>query len=175
MSQISQPFKCQKETSYVLIAWLLLVFGTVVFYSCINKDFTYFKYGPNSSLSFLGIKITTWPEWGVLLSFSTLTQAFKVFSDEVISPWIINTVMDHKAGKIENFSYFEIQLICQTYYAFSATVKFIQIAITFSQIDMVLAFIATDIIVSFYTTRQFLIKKEKINNSIIPENMKLYV
>lgn len=174
MNESLQPFKCQKQTSYIIALWLLFVYSAIIFYSFTNEDFKYFKYGPNSSLLFLGIRIVTWSEWLTLMLFGIITQAIKVFSDEVISPWIINTVMDHKAGKIENFSHFEIQLICQTYYVFSATVKFIQIAITFSQIDIVISYIVTDLIVSFYTTRHFLMKKEKINNSIMIENIKLY-
>ena len=145
-----------RKISYLLVIWMgLMVIGLVV-YS--RSDLDLFKWGPNVSLLFLDIVIDTWAKWTALIIFITITQILKVFADEIISPFILNSIMDHKEKEMF-FSYFETQIICQTYYTFSGITKVIYVSIAISQIDCILVVLFTDIIVSIYTTNIFLRNK----------------
>lgn len=154
-----QAFASQRHISYVLLSWILTVFSCIVLYS-ILYDNNFLQLGPNDTLHFVYIAIDTWPKWVGLTTFVVVTQILKVLADEIVSPWIINTIMDHKSTEVTTsamtVTYTEAQCICQTYYMFAASVKFITISITISQIDLVTVLIVTDIIVSIYTTHHFL-------------------
>jgi hypothetical protein len=88
-----------------------------------------------------------------------VTQTLKVFADEIISPFIMNTIMDHKEEEML-FSYSESQFICQSYYVFSGIVKVIHVSIAMSQVDCIIVVLLTDVAVSTYTTHIFLTKKK---------------
>ena len=141
----------------------IMVVGLVVYST---SDLNLFKWGPNSSLQFLDIVIDTWPKWAVLIIFIIVTQILKVFADEIISPFILNTIMDHKEKEMF-FSYFESQIICQTYYMFSGITKVIYVSIAISQIDCILVVLFTDIIVSIYTTHIFLRNKTYQKHDVV--------
>ena len=153
-----------RKISYLLVIWMgLMVIGLVVYST---SDLDLFKWGPNISLLFLDIVIDTWTKWAALIIFITITQILKVFADEIISPFILNTIMDHKEKEMF-FSYFETQIICQTYYTFSAFTKIIYVSIAISQIDCILVVIFTDIIVSIYTTHDFLRNKTYQKHDVV--------
>jgi len=156
---ISLASSIQRQFSVALAVWILFTVGCVMMY-CI-EDRQLFQWGPQDSLHFFDIVINTWSRWGALMFFIFVTQALKVFADEIISPFITNTIMDHKENNIV-FSYTESQLICQTYYMFSAINSIIQISIATSQIDFILVLIFTDLFISTYTTHVFLSDKLKI-------------
>ena len=154
-----QAFASQRHISYILLTWIVIVFSSIVSYSVLY-DNNFLQLGPNNTLHFLYIAIDTWPKWVALTIFVVLTQILKVLADEIVSPWILNTIMDHKSTEVTTsamtVTYTEAQCICQTYYLFAASVKFITISITISQIDLVTVLIVTDIVVSLYTTHHFL-------------------
>lgn len=136
-------------------------------YSVCSDTYTFFELGPSSNLISVGIKIDTWSKWNVFLLFVIVTQIVKVLADETISPWIINTVMDHKCYNITEYTPSEVHILCQSYYAFSGLVSFIKVVICTTQVDFVLCLILTDCIVSFFTTRHFLKDKTFIFTSPI--------
>lgn len=150
----TQAFVSQRQTAYVLATCIALVAVALALYSALY-DNTFLHIGPNDTLLFMRIKIDSWSKWTALTAFVVVTQGLKVLADEIISPWIVNTIMDHKCVSVA-FGYRDAQLICQTYYLFASTVKFITISITISQIDLVAVLIATDMLVSVYTTHCYL-------------------
>jgi len=155
---VSLAFSIQRQFSVILAIWICFTVGCLMVY-CV-QDQQIFRWGPQDSLHFFDIVINTWSRWATLTFFIFVTQALKVFADEIISPFITNTIMDHKEINIV-FSYVESQLICQTYYMFSAINSIIQISIATSQIDFILVLIFTDLFISTYTTHVFLSNKIK--------------
>jgi len=150
-------FSTQKQCAYVLAVWLLAVLLMVA--TCTAQAGDYLRWGPAPGLQVFALQIDTWEKWGCLMCFVLVTQGLQVLSDEIISPFILNTIMDHK-DRTTLFSYAESQMICQCYYLFSAVAKLVHVAIAISQVDFVVAVIATDIVVSCYTTHVFLQAKK---------------
>jgi hypothetical protein len=148
----------QKQFSYLLLAWICVILIGVVIYSV--SDTGLVQWGPNKSLFFLDIIIDTWQKWIALILFIMITQTLKVLADEIISPFIMNTIMDHKEKEL-HFSYSESQFICQSYYIFSGIAKVIHVSIAMSQVDCILVVLLTDVVISTYTTHIFL--KNKIS------------
>ena len=88
-----------------------------------------------------------------------------MLSDEIISHWFINTVMDDK-NQIK-LHYYKTQAICQTYYLFSGLVKIFQVGILITQIDFILVFISIDTAISIYTTHRYLKSKTEEHTSLL--------
>jgi hypothetical protein len=151
-------FSAQKQCACVLATWLFVVLLMVV--TCTAHGGNYLRWGPDAALVVFGLVIDTWVKWGFLMCFVLVTQSLQVLSDETISPFILNTIMDHK-DHTTLFSYAESQMICQSYYLFSAVAKLVHVAIAISQVDFVIAVIATNIMVSCYTTHVFLQAKKR--------------
>jgi hypothetical protein len=160
-------FKCHLQIACLLGIWIISISGYVIYLQ--DKNYiVFFNFGPNSNVSFIGIAVDNWTKWSQLMTFTIVTQSLKMMADEIISPWIINTIMDDKSQiQNDNIDYYKSQFICQTYYLFSAIVKFIQIGISITQLDFVLAYISTDLIISLYTTHMYLKNKQHQYQSIL--------
>jgi len=91
----AQAFTAQLRLAGVLEAWTLAVYTVILFYSVLH-DNQFVQFGPNASLYFLYLHVDGWGKWAALVLFIAATQVLKVMGNEIISPWIINTVMDHK-------------------------------------------------------------------------------
>lgn len=165
-----------------MILWMCVVISGLIFYDIYNQKNEFIVFGPSENLRFLKIQIHTWGRYIMLVFFLICTQALKVFADETISPFIINEIMQHttETNIIDNFSYFELQCICQSYYIFSAMSKLVTIFTSLTQIDLILALILTDIIISVNTTNNFLRMKGlsytyKKSDITVNESSLLYV
>lgn len=153
---MQQSFHCPLQASFLLLLWMGLALGGVLVTVLGGYTKTYFRWGPSESLVFLGTPVDTWEGYAALMSFSVVTQVVKVYADELISPFILNTVMDHKEPIIEKYGYWDILFVTQVYYIFSALVSLVQVAVAISQVDVAVAYVLADAIVSLYTTRIYL-------------------
>jgi len=171
----------------VLALWIFTVYTAIALYSSLY-DNQFVQFGPNARLHVVYIAVNTWAKWGGLTFFIIVTQIVKVFADEVISPWILNSVMDHKCSDLaqssatdcparqESWRRAHVQAVCQTYYLFSASVQFINISITVAQLDLVAVLISTDLLVSLYTTQAFLdAKRIPLYNYSSPPDSPLHI
>lgn len=164
---MGKAFNCQGKVAGCLGMWLLSIMGYMIYLNG-NDEILFFKIGPNKNVKFIGIVIDTWEKWNLLIIFTAVTQSLKMFADEIISPWIINTIMDEKTIiDNRNIDYYRTQTICQTYYLFSAIVKIFQVSISITQIDFVMVYIFTDIAISIYTTDMYLKSKTSEYSSLI--------
>jgi len=138
--------------------WIVTVVSLSVLYNVYNKQSDFFSFGPSQRLEFLEIKIHTWCRYTGVLIFLVCTQALKVFADETVSPFIINEIMQHSQETTiaDNFSYMELQCLCQSYYVFSGISKLVTVFVSLTRVDLVLAIICTDVAISIYTTDRFL-------------------
>ena len=78
-----------------LWVWLLVV---VIFMFTISArelqhGRSFFRWGPTEELVFISIQINTWARWSTLIVFVFVTSVQKLLGDEIISPWIINSLM----------------------------------------------------------------------------------
>ena len=157
---MSIVFNCHSQIACLLGLWIISISGYVIYLQDSNL-IVFFNFGPNPNVNFIGVVVDNWTKWSQLMMFTIVTQSLKMLADEIISPWIINTIMDDKSKiQNDNINYYKSQFICQTYYLFSAIVKFIQIGISITQLDFVLVYISTDLIISLYTTHMYLKSKQ---------------
>lgn len=162
---MSEAFRCQGKIASFLGAWILTI---LVFLTYVKESDTivFFHFGPSKHVKFIDIAIDDWNKWYILMVFTIVTQTLKMLADEIISPWIINTIMDDKTD-IQYLNYYKSQCICQTYYLFSAIVNFFQVSISITQIDFVSVYIITDIAISVFTTHMYLQSKTNEYKTLI--------
>ena len=139
-----------------LWVWLLVV---VIFMFTISArelqhGRSFFRWGPTEELFFISIQINTWARWSTLIVFVFVTSVQKLLGDEIISPWIINSLMDPKEHNFRT-SWVETQVTTQGYYAFCVLTRFVQISVSITQFDFVCVLLVTDLFVSFCTTHMF--------------------
>lgn len=138
--------------------WLWLLAVAIFLYTISAEEVqhgrSFFRWGPTEELSFLSVKINTWTRWSMLMAFVFVTSVQKLLGDEIISPWILNSLMDPKEHDFRT-SWTETQVTTQGYYAFSVLTRFVQISVSVTQFDFVCVLLATDLVVSFCTTHMF--------------------
>jgi hypothetical protein len=90
--------------------------------------------------------------------FVVISTAINDFASDAISPWIQNTVMDHKTRTIP-YSKFTIVFITQTWSLYCGTMSVASIALVFAQFDLIMIRLVVDLMVNQYTIRRFLANK----------------
>jgi hypothetical protein len=148
-----QAFSNQRQVAIALLVWIAVNIVLTAVVTSKQKDTSFFQLGPHANLRFLGLSIDSVEYWLLLMGFTILTQTLKIVADEVLSPWILHSVM---STAVRSQGYVESMAICEIYYAFSCLVRFVQVSVSVSQLDFVLALLLTDVLVSAYTTDRYL-------------------
>lgn len=118
----------------------------------------YMRVGPSSTLTYMGMLIDTMPRYMFVVGFVVISTAINDFASDAISPWIQNTVMDHKSRTIP-YSKFTILFIAQTWSLYCGVMSVASIALVFAQFDLIMIRLVVDLFVNQYTIRRFLLKK----------------
>ncbi|KAJ1465982.1 hypothetical protein T484DRAFT_1757017 [Baffinella frigidus] len=95
---------------------------------------------------------------GGSVGFVVISTAINDFSSDSLSPFIANTVMDHKSKTIP-YSKFTIIFITQAWSLYCGVMSVASIALVFAQFDLILIRLVVDLLVNQYTIRRFLINK----------------
>jgi len=118
----------------------------------------YMHVGPSETLTYMGMKINTLARYLTVVAFVVISTAINDFASDAISPWIQNTVMDHKSQTIP-YNKFTVIFIAQTWALYCGTMSVAAIALVFAQFDLILIRLIVDLFVNQYTIRRFLINK----------------
>ena len=148
-----RAFSNQRHVAIAIASWIVCNSLLVTIIASQHQSVSYFKFGPHNELRFLGLQINSLTAWAWLMGFTVLTQTLKIVADEVLNPWILHSVMND-VTRVQGYA--ESMVICELYYAFSCLVRFVQVSVSVSQIDFVLALLLTDVAVSAYTTDRYL-------------------
>ena len=124
----------------------------------VNK-FIRFSFGPHKDLTFVGVAINTWTKWSILIALVVIDTAFNVWAGEMIWPWITNTIADHKTKNIE-YPKWVCVLIVNGFYTYHGLRPLITAYLAFTQVDVVVAKIITNMVISLITTS--ILIKDKI-------------
>jgi hypothetical protein len=116
------------------------------------------RFGPAPTLTYMGMVIDTMPRYMTVVVFVVISTAVNDFASDAISPWIQNTVMDHKSRTIP-YSKFTILFICQTWSLYCGVMSVASIALVFAQFDLIMIRLVVDLFVNQYTIRRFLLQK----------------
>jgi hypothetical protein len=104
------------------------------------------------------MNIDTMAGYVSVVVFVVISTAVNDVASEATSPWIQNTVMDHKSKTIPCFK-FTIVFIAQTWSFYCGTMSVTSIALVFAQFDLIMIRLVVDLFVNQYTIRRFLLNK----------------
>lgn len=121
--------------------------------------------GPNKFVVFLGLQLDTWTAWGLMATFTFTGTLIDEFISDAITPWIQNSIQDHKCKEIPYNSKAVCQVIVLIYtiYRHISALAFITMYTT--QVDFLLIRLAADLVVTFYSTNLFLNQKLRTNTT----------
>lgn len=149
-------FRDHNKSVFIIYIWSFILLFLFSFLGI--KDSQFITIGPSDKTIFLNIIIDTWGKWILLSIFMFFNTLFKVFIDETVYPFICNTIQDSKC-KVINYSRSSCMNICLTYYFYVNIISVLSIAGSFTQIDFLLIRASADLIISYYTTKEYLEEK----------------
>jgi len=141
----------------VLMMWLTIV--VTIFKDIGLLDTSFMQFGPSSTAKFMGVILDTWYKWGMVAAFTLCNTAVNDFMSDAISPWIINTITDHKTRFIPY-----PKIIClgiaQMWAIYCNLMSVFGMFLAMTQIDFVLIRMLADLSVNTYTNMKFMRGKE---------------
>lgn len=141
----------------VLMVWLGIVI--TVFKDIGLLDTTFMSFGPSSTAKFMGVVLDTWYKWGMVAFFTLINTSVNDFMSDAISPWIINTITDHK-NKFIPYPKYVCLGISQLWAVYCNLMGVFGMFLAMTQIDFVLIRMLADLTVNTYTNLKFMRQKE---------------
>lgn len=136
-----------------LMLWLVLVIG--LFYDIGLFKGQYMWCGPSAETQFMHITLDTWYKWNMVAVFTAVNTCINDFMSDSISPWLLNTVTDHKT-KYLPYPKYQCLLISQLWSLYCGIMGIAGIMIALTQVDFVMIRITCDLLISFYTNYKFM-------------------
>ena len=150
---IDKIFDDKRLASTVLMVWLSAVL--IVFKDIGLLETGYMGFGPSDETKFMGVVLNTWYKWSMVAVFTFVNTCMNDFMSDAISPWILNTITDHKT-KYLPYSKMTCLLISQLWAIYCNIMSVFGMMIALSQIDFVLIRMSADLIVNTYTNLKFM-------------------
>jgi hypothetical protein len=153
LKTVDALFDDKRVITIFLIIWLSIVL--VVFKDIGLLNTTFMTLGPSDATIFMGVTLNTWYKWGLVAAFTFINTSVNDFVSDALSPWILNTITDHKTRFIP-YSKVVCLIITQTWSVYCNIMSVFGIFLAMSQIDFVLIRMVADLIVNAYTTTKFM-------------------
>lgn len=153
---IDNAFDDKRVTIAFVSIWFFICLGGFTWLGIFGSE--YMRIGPSPTLTYMGMLIDTMPRYMTVVGFVVISTAINDFASDAISPWIQNTVMDHKSRTIP-YSKFTMLFITQTWSLYCGTMSVASIALVFAQFDLIMIRLVVDLFVNQYTIRRFLTNK----------------
>lgn len=141
----------------VLMVWLIIVMS--VFKDIGLLDTTFMSFGPSTNTRFMGVVLDTWYKWGMVAGFTMVNTSINDFMSDAISPWILNTITDHK-NKYIPYPRYVCLGITQLWAVYCNLMSVFGMFLAMTQIDFVLIRMLADLTVNTYTNLKFMRFKE---------------
>lgn len=154
---VDRVFDDKRLAVTVLMVWLVIVM--TVFKDIGLLDTSFMQFGPCSTAKFMGVVLDTWYKWGMVASFTLLNTSVNDFMSDAISPWILNTITDHKS-KFIPYPKHTCLLIAQLWAVYCNLMSVFGMFLAMTQIDFVLIRMMADLTVNTYTNLKFMRFKE---------------
>jgi hypothetical protein len=147
-------FNDRRVITALLGIWTLIC--AITFYVIMAVDNSPFlSFGPNEHTRLFGVALDTWPKWWCVAIYTFLSTAIAAFASDSVSPFILNTIQDHKTVYIP-YSKWICLMIIQVYTCYAVVVTIIGLFVALTQIDFTLIRLASDLLVNHVTTAYFL-------------------
>jgi len=141
----------------VLMGWLTVVM--TVFKDIGLLDTSFMTFGPSTTAKFMGVVLDTWYKWGMVACFTLVNTSVNDFMSDAISPWILNTITDHK-NKFIPYPKYVCLGISQLWSIYCNLMSVFGMFLAMTQMDFVLIRMLADLTVNTYTNLKFMRFKE---------------
>ena len=149
-------FDDKRVVTFTLMTWLILVLAVLKEVGLMDAHFM--SFGPSETTIFMGITINSWYKWGLVAAFTFINTSVNDFMSDAISPWILNTITDHKTHYIP-YTKCMCLTITQFWSIYCNIMSVFSIFLAMSQLDFVLIRMLADMMVNAYTTTKFMRSK----------------
>jgi len=139
-----------------LMLWLVIV--VTVFKDIGLLDTKFMNFGPSASTVFMGMVLDTWYKWSLVAAFTFVNTSINDFMSDAISPWILNTITDHKT-KFLPYSKTTCICISQLWSIYCNVMSVFGLFLAMTQVDFVMIRMSADLTVNFYTNMRFMRNK----------------
>lgn len=146
----------------VFILWVVFVMMDVLLYYLGIFKATYFAWGPNDNLDFLGVPIDTMEAWSAMVVIRIICVTSQTIVGTVVGPWI-TTVLQNPAVPVDEMDYSlrKSQLILNLYESVNLLNGLFSMWMIFTQVDLALIEAACIMFVlNAWTLRRWLEGKE---------------
>jgi hypothetical protein len=150
-------FDDKRVSVCVLMLWLVIVM--TLFKDIGLLDTTFMSFGPSSTAKFMGVPLDTWYKWNMVAWFTLINTSINDFMSDAISPWILNTITDHKSKYIP-YPRYVCLCISQLWAIYCNLMSVFGMFLAMTQIDFVLIRMLADLMVNTYTNLKFMRLKE---------------
>ena len=157
MRLMDKVFDDKRLAVCVLMGWLIVVMS--IFKDIGLLDTSFMTFGPSVTAKFMGVVLDTWYKWGMVAGFTMVNTSINDFMSDAISPWILNTITDHKSKYIPYPKYICL-LISQLWSIYCNLMSVFGMFLAMTQIDFVLIRMVADLTVNTYTNLKFMRFKE---------------
>lgn len=140
-----------------LMIWLIIVL--TLFKDIGLLDTSFMSFGPSPTTKFMGVVLDTWYKWNMVACFTLINTSINDFMSDAISPWIINTITDHKS-KFIPYPRFVCLGISQLWAVYCNLMSVFGMFLAMTQVDFVLIRMVADLTVNTYTQLKFMRNKE---------------
>ena len=139
-----------------LMCWLAFVMSVFGSLGLLHEH--YMSFGPSPETLFMRSVIDTWYKWGMVAGFTAINTCINDFMSDAISPWILNTITDHKTRYLP-YNKLQCLLIVQCWTLYCGIMGVVGVMIILSQADFVLIRLLCDLFISLYTNYKFMTNK----------------
>jgi hypothetical protein len=140
----------------VLMLWLTVVM--TVFKDIGLLDTSFMQFGPCDTAKFMGVVLDTWYKWSMVAGFTLVNTSINDFMSDALSPWILNTITDHKTRFIP-YRKLVCLSITQIWSAYCNIMSVFAIFLAMSQIDFVLISTVSDMAMKVYSYSSYMADK----------------
>lgn len=161
-------FHDKRMTTILLVSWMTVTCTIFNHLGAFSDNFMTF--GPSENTVFMAMKIDTWDKWYALASFSMMNTMINEFIGSALEPWFTNTIQDQKTRYLDH-SKTECVMISLIYDVYRHVMSIFGLYLMFSQVDFLLIRTVADVVVTFFTTIEWMknktVDKERHNKEMV--------
>ena len=154
---LDRVFDDKRLAVALLMLWMCLVVG--IFKDIGLLDSKFMTFGPSPGTVFMGVTLDTWYKWNAVAIFTLINTLVNDFMSDALSPWILNTITDHKTRYIP-YPKAVCLMITQCWAIYCNIMGVFGLFLAMTQIDFVLIRMSADLTVNIYTNLKFMRNKE---------------
>ena len=123
-----------------------------------NSSTKFFTFGPREDLVILDVKINTGWRYSVVIFYTIISTVARTVLQEIVSPWLIQTVQNDKPKDAYARRYAQEVAIGEVVYRWFDWFMYMHILL--AQVDMMIVELAGNLVAVVYTTRMYMKPKD---------------